>query len=182
MSIRGHSCVQWALIGTTLSKFLAVYCHKVADHTPSRTRAKLINGKIQVAGDQWPVFLYADFSYDTEDPWNGLLHSGLLVSVRSPFFLCFFTDSFHKAFKHTFTSPSFVDQEPKATRSGCYDRFSSPVGDKTENGSEVGGILTTAHREFGGCTHCCAGKPKRREQDQADPRRRGHTRSGTAEG
>ena len=38
-------------------------------------------------------------------------------------------------------------------------------GDGTENGSEVGGILTTVHREFGGCAHRCAGKPKRREQD-----------------
>ncbi|KAF8840532.1 hypothetical protein BDN67DRAFT_980964 [Paxillus ammoniavirescens] len=34
--------------------------------------------------------------------WNGLLHSGLLVV----------------AFKHIFTSPSSVDQEPKATHSG----------------------------------------------------------------
>ncbi|KAF9238704.1 hypothetical protein BU15DRAFT_88319 [Melanogaster broomeanus] len=55
---------------------------------------------IQVAGNQWPVFLYANYMYDPEDPWNGLLHSGLL------------------AFKHIFTSPSSVEQEPKATRSG----------------------------------------------------------------
>ena len=42
---------------------------------------KLVNGQIQVAGDQWPIFLYANYTYDPEDPWNGLLHSGLLVSV-----------------------------------------------------------------------------------------------------
>ncbi|KIM58427.1 hypothetical protein SCLCIDRAFT_83603, partial [Scleroderma citrinum Foug A] len=48
------------------------------------------------------VFLYANFTYDLEDPWNGLLWSGLLVL----------------AFKHIFTSPSSVDQEPKATHSG----------------------------------------------------------------
>ena len=42
---------------------------------------KLVNGQIQVAGDQWPVFLYADYTYDMEDPWNSLLCSGLLVSV-----------------------------------------------------------------------------------------------------
>ncbi|KAI6012367.1 hypothetical protein EDC04DRAFT_2870892 [Pisolithus marmoratus] len=48
------------------------------------------------------VFLYADYTYDPEDPWNGLLHSGLLVS----------------AYKHIFTSPSSVDQELKATHSG----------------------------------------------------------------
>ena len=50
-------------------------------HTSSRTRTKLANGEIQVAGDQWPIFLYADYMYDPEDPWNGLLRSGLLVSV-----------------------------------------------------------------------------------------------------
>ena len=49
--------------------------------SPLRMQTKLINGQIQVAGDQWPVFFYANYMYDTEDPWNGLLHSGLLVSV-----------------------------------------------------------------------------------------------------
>ena len=42
---------------------------------------KLVNRQIQVAGDQWPVFLYANYTYDAEDPWNGLLCSGLLISV-----------------------------------------------------------------------------------------------------
>ena len=65
---------------------------------------------------------------------------------------------------------------------GCYDRFSSPVGTENRGGSEVGGILTAAYREFGGCAHRCAGKPKRRDQDRASPRRRGRTRLGTAEG
>ena len=46
-----------------------------------RTKTKLMNGQIQVAGDQWPVFLYANYMYDAEDPWNGLLRGGLLVSV-----------------------------------------------------------------------------------------------------
>ena len=64
----------------------------------------------------------------------------------------------------------------------CYDRFSSPVGTENRGGSEVEEILTAAHREFGGCAHCCAGKLKRRDQDRASPRRRGHARSGTAEG
>jgi hypothetical protein len=41
--------------------------------------------RIQVSGDQWPVFLYANYTYNAEDPWNGLLRSGLLVSVS--FFL-----------------------------------------------------------------------------------------------
>ncbi|KAI6012831.1 hypothetical protein EDC04DRAFT_2870886 [Pisolithus marmoratus] len=72
------------------------------DWTNIQTRMKLMNGEIQVPGDQWLVFLYADYTYDPEDPWNGLLCSGLLVS----------------AYKHIFTSPSSVDQEPKATHSG----------------------------------------------------------------
>ncbi|KIJ58642.1 hypothetical protein HYDPIDRAFT_102277 [Hydnomerulius pinastri MD-312] len=77
-------------------------CPAGLDWANNETRLKLVNGQIQVAGDQWPVFLYANYTYDAEDPWNGLLCSGLLVS----------------AFKHIFTSPSSVDQEPKATRSG----------------------------------------------------------------
>lgn len=40
-----------------------------------------MNGQIQVAGNQWLLFLYANYTYDAEDPWNGLLHSGLLISV-----------------------------------------------------------------------------------------------------
>ena len=47
-----------------------------------RTQTKLMNGQIQVAGDQWPVFLYADYRYDSEDPWNGLLRGGVLISVN----------------------------------------------------------------------------------------------------
>ncbi|KAG2758156.1 hypothetical protein P692DRAFT_201835498 [Suillus brevipes Sb2] len=55
-----------------------------------------------VCGDQWPVFLYAHYVYDHDDPWSGLLKSRLLVC----------------AYKHVFTSPSSVNREPKATRSG----------------------------------------------------------------
>ena len=55
--------------------------------TRSRTKSKLCNGQLQVAGDQWPVFLYANYSYDAEDPWNGLLHSGLLISVSFFYYL-----------------------------------------------------------------------------------------------
>ncbi|KAF8835988.1 hypothetical protein BDN67DRAFT_992258 [Paxillus ammoniavirescens] len=79
----------------------ALLCPAGLDWANTETRAKLVNSQIQVAGDQWPVMLYANYTYDPEDPWNGLLHSRLLVS----------------AFKHIFTSPSSVNQEPKATRS-----------------------------------------------------------------
>ncbi|KAG1862623.1 hypothetical protein F4604DRAFT_1882268 [Suillus subluteus] len=60
------------------------------------------DGEMSVCGDQWPVFLYANHTYDADDPWCGLLRNRLLVS----------------AYKHVFTSPSSVDKEPKATRSG----------------------------------------------------------------
>ncbi|KAF9228046.1 hypothetical protein BS17DRAFT_793615 [Gyrodon lividus] len=65
----------------------------------SEIKSKLKSGQIQAAGDQWPVLLYASYTYNVKDPWNGLLCSGLLVS----------------AFKHIFTSLSSVHQEPKAT-------------------------------------------------------------------
>ncbi|KAG1907982.1 uncharacterized protein F5891DRAFT_1124743 [Suillus fuscotomentosus] len=58
--------------------------------------------KTAVSGDQWPVFLYAGYEYDSEDPWKGLLRSEILIF----------------GYKHVFTSPSSVDKEPKATRSG----------------------------------------------------------------
>ncbi|KAF9222383.1 hypothetical protein BS17DRAFT_838395 [Gyrodon lividus] len=80
----------------------ALLCPAGLDWANTETRTKLVNGQIQVAGDQWSVFLYANYTYDSNDPWNGLLRSGLLVSV----------------FKQIFTSPSSVDQEPKATQSG----------------------------------------------------------------
>ncbi|KAG1884434.1 hypothetical protein F4604DRAFT_1519069, partial [Suillus subluteus] len=66
------------------------------------TKAKLQSGEIIVTGDQWPLFLYADYHYYSEDPWNSLFRSALLVC----------------AYKHVFMSPSSVDREPKATCSG----------------------------------------------------------------
>ncbi|KAF8834343.1 hypothetical protein BDN67DRAFT_992683 [Paxillus ammoniavirescens] len=67
----------------------ALLCPAGLDWSNTETRTKLVNRQIQVTGDQWPVFLYTNYTYDAEDPWNGLLCSGLLVS----------------AFKHIFMSP-----------------------------------------------------------------------------
>jgi hypothetical protein len=47
-----------------------------------RTKKKLQSGELSVPGDQWPVFLYADHTFDPEEPWKGLLRSSILVSVR----------------------------------------------------------------------------------------------------
>ena len=48
-----------------------------------RIKEKLRSGEMQVRGDQWPLFLYADLAYDPEDPWNGLLQNQLLITVLS---------------------------------------------------------------------------------------------------
>jgi hypothetical protein len=46
-------------------------------------KEKLKSGEMIVAGDQWPVFLYEGYIYDSEDPWTGLLCSSLLVMVHT---------------------------------------------------------------------------------------------------
>jgi hypothetical protein len=51
--------------------------------TRSRIKEKLRSGEIAVSGDQWPILLYADHSYDPDDPWNGLLRNRILVQVNS---------------------------------------------------------------------------------------------------
>lgn len=73
-----------------------------------------------ITGDQWPVYLYAGYTYDPEDPWNGLCRSPLLVCVSIPFHICkhHFLYLHRQGYRHIFTSPSSVEKEPKATRSG----------------------------------------------------------------
>jgi len=80
----------------------ALLCPAGMDWSNLEVKEKLRSGELAVSGDQWPIFLYQGYQYDQEDPWNGLFRSALLVS----------------AYKHIFTSPSSVDKEPKATRSG----------------------------------------------------------------
>ncbi|KJA23429.1 hypothetical protein HYPSUDRAFT_137791 [Hypholoma sublateritium FD-334 SS-4] len=80
----------------------ALLCPAGVDWSDKEIKEKLRTGELSVAGDQWPVFLYSSFKYDEDDPWRGLLQSSLLV----------------KTFKHIFTSPSSVEREAKATRSG----------------------------------------------------------------
>ncbi|KAG2746209.1 hypothetical protein P692DRAFT_201841031 [Suillus brevipes Sb2] len=80
----------------------ALLCPAGLDWSNAETKQSLKSGEIAVCGDQWPMFLYAGNIYDPEDPWKGLLRSEILIF----------------GFKHVFTSPSSVDKEPKATRSG----------------------------------------------------------------
>ncbi|KAG1734250.1 uncharacterized protein EDB91DRAFT_1238450 [Suillus paluster] len=46
-----------------------------------------LDGEMIVTGDQWPLFLYADYHYDLEDPWNGLFRSALLVCAYKHVFM-----------------------------------------------------------------------------------------------
>ena len=64
------------------------------------------------------MFLYADYLYDQEDPWNGLLRSGLLVSVR-----IYFSSSFRA---NSLKVSSTYDLR---LASGCY---SDKKGDNSE--------------------------------------------------
>ncbi|KIK32958.1 hypothetical protein CY34DRAFT_18689 [Suillus luteus UH-Slu-Lm8-n1] len=78
----------------------SLLCPAGMDWNDTETKENLRSGEMLVCGDQWPIFLYTHHTFDTEDPWCGLLRSRLL------------------AYKHVFTSPSSVNREPKATRSG----------------------------------------------------------------
>jgi len=77
-------------------------CPAGLDYKDADVRKKLANGDIGVSGDQWPLLLYEDQRYDPDEPWDGLFRCKLLVS----------------AYKYIFTSPSSVEKEVKATRSG----------------------------------------------------------------
>ncbi|KAG1897448.1 uncharacterized protein F5891DRAFT_982631 [Suillus fuscotomentosus] len=80
----------------------ALLCPADLDWSNAETKQSLKSGETAVRGDQWPMFLYAGYVYDPEAPWQGLLRSDILVF----------------GFKHVFTSPSSVEKEPKAMRSG----------------------------------------------------------------
>lgn len=53
---------------------------------------KLCNGEVLIAGNQWPIFLYAGYKFDPKEPWMGLLRSTILVSVRMHTPLHWWTD------------------------------------------------------------------------------------------
>ncbi|KAG1849026.1 hypothetical protein F4604DRAFT_1687555 [Suillus subluteus] len=77
----------------------SLLCPTGLDWHDTETREKLHSGEILVCRDQWPIFLYPNHTYDTEDPQCSLLRSCLLTC----------------AYKHVFMSPSSVDKDPKAT-------------------------------------------------------------------
>lgn len=85
-----------------------------------RVREKLASGTMAVAGDQWPLLVYDEQEYDEDNPWHGLFRSRILLyvcfSIRFLFLSSLTCGS--QAFKHIFTSPSSVENDCKATRSG----------------------------------------------------------------
>ena len=46
-----------------------------------RTREGLRDGHLKFSSDQWPIFLYANYIYNPDDPWNGLLRSTIMIFV-----------------------------------------------------------------------------------------------------
>lgn len=87
-----------------------------------RIQEKLRTGELSVSGDQWPIFLYSGYKFIEDDPWKGLLRSAILVKVNHVRLVLPFHSQHRsfgcQAFKHIFTSPSSVEREAKATRSG----------------------------------------------------------------
>jgi hypothetical protein len=59
-----------------------LFSRRSSRSTRHRTKEKLRNGDMIVTGDQWPILVYHGYSFDPEDPWNGLFRSSLLVTVR----------------------------------------------------------------------------------------------------
>ncbi|KAJ3531698.1 hypothetical protein NMY22_g8043 [Coprinellus aureogranulatus] len=77
-------------------------CPPDIDWNDVEIKRQLRSKELTITGSHWPIFLYKDEKYDSENPWRGLFRNEMLV----------------KGYKHIFTSPSSVDDEPKATRSG----------------------------------------------------------------
>lgn len=48
----------------------------------SRIRRDLTSGQMIPSGDLWPRFIYRNFEYNPQDPWDGLLRSSLLLKVN----------------------------------------------------------------------------------------------------
>lgn len=48
---------------------------------PHSVKQGLRSGELGVSGDQWPLFLFAGYKFNPEDPWDGLFRSPLLLCV-----------------------------------------------------------------------------------------------------
>ncbi|TEB24246.1 hypothetical protein FA13DRAFT_1756867 [Coprinellus micaceus] len=81
-------------------------CPPELDWSNSNIRKQLRNKEITISGSHWPIFVYKNETYDPENPWKGLFRNELLIKASSP------------GYKHIFTSPSSVKEQPKVTCSG----------------------------------------------------------------
>lgn len=82
MSVQGRFYALLIWTGPIQSEHHNSYFY-VSDLWCDSVKSKLRNGEILIAGDQWPIFLYAGYKFDPEEPWKGLLRSIILVSVRA---------------------------------------------------------------------------------------------------
>ncbi|KAG2051253.1 hypothetical protein BDR06DRAFT_983656 [Suillus hirtellus] len=57
----------------------SLLCPAGMDWNNPETKENLWSGETLVCRDQWPIFLYAQYTYDLDDPWCGLLRSRLLA-------------------------------------------------------------------------------------------------------
>jgi hypothetical protein len=80
MSVPVPSFALQGWTGTTPSKLLNPVSDYLLNHIAS-IKEQLRSGELVIPGDQWPVFLYANYTFDAEDPWKGVFRSSILVSV-----------------------------------------------------------------------------------------------------
>lgn len=117
------SCVQPVWTGQTRSEFSSNSSRFSVLTSRFSIKQQLKNKELAVPGNHWPLFLYRNEAYNPEEPWRGFCRSKLLVCVRSfmrSYWHSLSTDSNPslQGYKHIFTSPSSVDEDPRATRSG----------------------------------------------------------------
>lgn len=156
MNARGSCSAPRTWIGMTLSRLSpsAPDCIALIVVVADRIKRQLRSKELAIAGSHWPIFVYKDERYDPENPWNGLFRNEILVKVCrfDTAYCCSLLerDDISKAFKHIFTSPSSVDDEPKATRSGnarihgmCYVTPASLAYVFTQ----VGSVVSFTHRD-----------------------------------
>ena len=89
-------------------------------HNWFSVHTKLASRELIVCGDQWPILVYANQEYDSENPWNGLFRSRLLIwmSFVHSCVTYVLLVLIGQVYKHIFTSSSSVEKKVKATRSG----------------------------------------------------------------
>jgi hypothetical protein len=89
-SAQGICSVPLGWTGETMSKGHPYYwlpVQSLADECSGYAR-DLGCGRLQILGDQWPLFLYEEFLYNPEDPWRGLFRSQLIISVSYKMVIC----------------------------------------------------------------------------------------------